>query len=938
MVDKTTTEFIIRTKLHRPPIHPHFISRPHLFERLENHRQRPLTLVSAPAGYGKSTLVSSWLEIADCPGGWISLDYGDNDLGTFVSYLIAAVQSMFPDACRKTLSFVNAMSLPSLSFLASSLVNDLDLIEQPFILVLDDFHLIKDESVLDLIKPLLHHPPRAMHLVLIGRRDPTLPIPKLRAKNLLTEIRTQDLLFNDMEIKKLLTQMLGFQVDSATAAALAKKTEGWVTGLVLAAFSMRNQGSLDPVLLEPQVDSQYVMEYLFTEVFSKQPPQMIQYLLATAILDRFCGPLCEAVCLPGTDPDPSTNKINGWDFIAWLKKKNLFLIHLDPQNRWFRYHHLFQRLLHNQLMRHRRAGEIKSLHTRASAWYFDNDLIEEGLQHALAAGDAKTASSVVARLGPQLMDEQNWQRLERWLRLLPRDQVEQDPELFLLETWLYHLRHDYSNQLASQKMIEALAAFSPPNPSFSSKHIQGQLDALRGIRLYNDADGQNALTHLQRACENIPDSLKRVQQLARIYLLGAYQMMGDFAAGLAGYLETMKRLTSKDRSYHSAYLTSLCSAYWINADLYAMRQTAESALMVARHHQLPDTVPYVLYFQGIFHYQRNELKTAEEKLIEVVDSFGAKSPMNYAHSAFALAFCYQAQGKNAKARKISKAIIAYTVESNNADILQFARAFEAELALRQGSIAKASRLARSLNAFVLLPMHKFYFPQLTLIKILLAEGTIDSKQRAADLLDESLDFMRSIHNKRFQIDLLALRSLLFDWQHDEPEAIKALTESLTIAEPAGFIRPFVELGSPMVDLLKRLHKQKIAVNYIESILTAFRAEEQIDVLDATGHESKSPPRPSPHSNSDFRIRNSTFQTSPSPSYSAHQPLAEPLTNRELDVLVLLAQRLSNKEIADNLFISTRTVKAHLQNIYGKLNVNRRREAIEKAKKIGVLSI
>ncbi len=938
MVGKATTESIIRTKLHRPPVSPNFISRPHLLESLGNYRQRPLTLVSAPAGYGKSTLVSSWLEAADCPGGWVSLDDGDNDLSMFVSYLIAAVRSMFPDACRKTLSIVNATSLPSLSFLASSLVNDLDLIEQPFILVLDDFHLIKDESVLDLINPLLHHPPRAMHLVLIGRRDPTLPIHTLRAKNLLTEIRTQDLLFNEMEIKKLLTQMLGYPVDSAKAAALAKKTEGWVTGLILAAISMRNQGSLDPVLLEPQVDSQYVMEYLFTEVLSKQPPQMTQYLIETAILDRFCGPLCEAMCLPGTDPDPSTYRINGWDFIAWLKEKNLFLIPLDPQNRWFRYHHLFQRLLYNQLKRHRGAGEIKSLHSRASAWYFENDLIEEGLQHALAAGDDKTASGVVARLGPQLMDEQNWQRLERWLRLLPRDQVEQDPELLLLETWLYHLRHDYSNQMASHKKIKALAASKPPNPLFSARHIQGQLDALQGMRHYNAADGQNALTHFQRACEKIPDSLKRVQQLARIYLLGAYQMVGDFAAGLAGYMETIRGLTSKDRSYHSAYLTSLCSAYWIDADLHAMRQTAESALMVARHHHLPDTIPYVLYFQGIFHYHRNELKKAEEKLTEVVESYNVKSPMNYAHSAFALALCYQARGKAAEAANISKAIISHAVENNNADMLQIARAFDAELALRQGRIAKASRLAKSLGTLKPQPIHKFYFPQLTLIKILLAEGTMDSRQQAADLLDQSLNFMRSVHNRRFQIDLLALQSLLFDSQHEEPAALKALTESLTIAQPAGFFRPFVEMGPPMTDLLKRLQQQNVAVDYIERILSAFADDEHKMTPNTTDDESSSPLHrfSASHSNSDFRIQNFTFQTSPSPGQPAHQPLVEPLTSRELDVLDFLAQRLSTKEIAEKLFVSTTTVNTHLRNIYGKLNVNKRREAVEKAKKIGVL--
>ncbi len=453
------------------------------------------------------------------------------------------------------------------------------------------------------------------------------------------------------------------------------------------------------------------------------------------------------------------------------------------------------------------------------------------------------------------------------------------------------------------------------------------------------ADGQSAFTYLRRACENIPNHLKRLRLIAHIYQLGAYQMVGDFAAGLSNYKETVRRLTSQDKSYHSDYLTSLSSAYWIDADLYAMRQTAEGALIAAKRHHLPDTVPYVLYFQGIFHYQRNELKIAKEKLTEVVESFDVKSPMNYAHSAFALALCYQAQGKTAKAKKISKTTIAQAVESNNADMLQVAQAFEAELALRQGRIAKASQLARRLDTLILQPTHRFYLPQLTLIKILLAEGTMDSRQQAAVLLDRSLTFFRSINNKRFQIDLLALQSLLFDSQKDEPAALKALTESLTIAEPAGFIRPFVELGPPMADLLKRLHKQSIAVGYIESILAAFRDDEHRTLPDATNDKSPSPHHPisqSP-SNSDFRIPNSTFQNSPSPRPAISQPLVEPLTNRELDVLDLLAQRRSTKEIAEKLFVSTTTVNTHLRNIYGKLNVNKRREAVEKAETLGILT-
>jgi LuxR family maltose regulon positive regulatory protein len=253
---------------------------------------------------------------------------------------------------------------------------------------------------------------------MVGRRDPALPIFALRAKGQVTEIRTQELRFTKAETAEFLEQFAGIEINPSTAGALEEKIEGWVTGLRLAALSMRHRGNLDPSLLEPQVDAQYVMEYLFNEVFSRQPPEVSQYLLGTAILDRFCGPLCEAVCVPAAEP--FTCEFGGWEFVAWLKKENLFLISLDAQNRWFRYHHLFRKLLVNQLNRRCGAEEIKALHAQASAWFFENDLIEESLRHTLAAGDAETAGSLVARFGHQLMNNQQWVRLERCLHLLPR--------------------------------------------------------------------------------------------------------------------------------------------------------------------------------------------------------------------------------------------------------------------------------------------------------------------------------------------------------------------------------------------------------------------------------------------------------------------------------------------------------------------------------------
>jgi len=333
------TDPIIAGKLHRPPVDRDHVHRPRLLEQLDLHRRRPLTLVSAPAGYGKSVLISSWLESCDISSAWLSLDKNDSNLRLFISYFIAAVETLFPGTCRNTQNMLNVPDLPPMPALTSSLLNELGRIERAFILVLDDYSLIKETAVHNLLSDMLKYPPQSLHLVIIGRKDPPLPISTLRARSIVTEIRARDLCFTLAETATFLNQLLGIQVDSATAAALEKKTEGWVTGLRLAVLSMQHRGNIDPKLLEVQVDAQYVMEYLFNEVFSHQPPEVSQYLLGTAILDRFCGPLCEAVCAPGAKP--FTCEIGGWEFIAWLKKENMFLIPLDAENRWFRFHHLF---------------------------------------------------------------------------------------------------------------------------------------------------------------------------------------------------------------------------------------------------------------------------------------------------------------------------------------------------------------------------------------------------------------------------------------------------------------------------------------------------------------------------------------------------------------------------------------------------------------------
>ena len=416
MTEKSPNIDIIRTKLYRPPVTKDLVPRSHLLERLEYCRQRPLTLISAPAGYGKSTLASSWLEASDCPGAWVSLDEDENDLRLFLTYLVAAIQMLFPEAGQQIQALLNATELPPGKVLAHTLLNDLTQIEEPFILVLDDYHRIHEEAVHDLLEELLHHPPHSLHLVLITRRDPQLSLPALRAKGQVTEIRLQDLRFSTEETAVFLQRVLDMSLDDQTAEILGKKTEGWVTGLRLAALSLHHRSDGDRLLAELPEDNRYVEEYLVLEVFSQQPAAIQQYLLSTAILDRFCAPLCEAVC-PGAEP--KVCELSGEEFLTRLEQTNLFVISLDSQQQWFRYHHLFRKFLNYRVQELYSPDEMATFHTLASAWFAEQGLIDEALHHALKADDIPAAARLVAHHRHDLINREQWPRLERWLDLLP---------------------------------------------------------------------------------------------------------------------------------------------------------------------------------------------------------------------------------------------------------------------------------------------------------------------------------------------------------------------------------------------------------------------------------------------------------------------------------------------------------------------------------------
>ncbi len=905
MAHKKNKTPILRTKLHRPDIVKDLVPRTRLTERLEDQYQCALTLISAPAGYGKSTLVSSWLETCNCARAWLSLDEDDSDLSVFFNYFLAAVRTQVPRSCSQTLSLLNAPELPPLTLLTRSLFNDLSEIRKPIILVLDDYGYIHNPDIDDLLNRLLQHTLPNLHIVILTRRDPPLSLNTLRAQGKMKEIRQSDLRFTSSEISAFLEKTVNISIGELGLSLLQEKTEGWAAGLRLLSIALHNRNDADEFLREMKGDTRHIRDYLVAEVLSRQQPEVRACLLKTSILNRFCAPLVDALCV---------QEIEGDAFIQKLEECNMFSIPLDDQHEWFRYHHLFQELLKRTLDRRYNPDEIVALHKRAGTWFEENGMIEDAYHHAMIGGDSEVAGKLVARHRHELMNSEEWHRLRNLLNLLPRNVIENNSELLILDAWILW------NQMRISEMAEVLDRLESrlttmSTESATTREILAEVDILRSVQYYLllPVDRSRALVHAKRALQDKVLQHPSTRGFATIMLGYANQLVGNNKEAFRVVFEELKHWMAQKNTQYTKLLIALGFMYWMEADLANMKQAGNQVAELGSELHLPESTEIGRYFLGIRHYLLNDLAEAEQSLNGIVSNIGNNvNFFNCVHSSFVLSLTLQAQGYSDKARKPALLLAEYALNTGNIPLFHIANAFQAELALRQGNISKAIHWAKNYEPEPFGTAHRFYVPQLTLARILLAQDTTESRQQAADLLSRLNDFYESIHNKYCLINVLALQAMLYNVLGDKPAALEKLTKALTLAEPGGFIRNFLDLGPEMANLLSRLARQNVAKGYIRQILDAFRKEGTGAVEGVTD---------------DRTVHLSSLN---------NEPFVEPLSNRELEILTLLAQRLTNKEIAEKLFISHETVKKHTINIYEKLYVNSRREAVAKATSMGIL--
>lgn len=901
--NRPETDFsILQTKLHRPAAPLHLVPRTCLHEKLDAGRVQPLILVSAPAGYGKSILISSWLETNDYLSGWLSLDKGDSNLHQFLSYFLAEIQSAFPNACENTLSMLSAPQFPSLRTLAGSLANELDEIKQPCILVLDDYHQIDTSSPVNkLLNLLLKYPPISLHLVIVTRRDPPLQLLKLRAQGQITEFRMADLSFTLQETRELLEQSVEFTASDEALTNLQHEMEGWVVGLQLITLTLCHIGDPNQFLINLQGGQQQTQEYLIKEVLDRQSPSMHDWLLKTTILDRFCASLCDAVC--SAELGNEKPEIEGDKFIKKVFYSNLFAIPQDVRGEWFRYHHLFQQMLQLELAKDMSAGEIAGLHLRASEWFESRGLIDEAIQHALKANEGAGAAEIIEQHYQSELNQHRWYIVERWLTMLPLEIIEQKPRLLLAQMWgLYNKHH----MLEIPPLIEQVESILVNEAA--DEDILGELNFYRGFMLtmfHGDAEG--ALIEFEQARKRFSESQARIIECElEIVDAIAHQMAGKGALSIQSLNQRIHAIGASKGLLLSRLVAAPVFSLLLSGNLKEVIPAAQHFTSVCKNTELTNSEGSSLYLRASADLQSYHLDEALHGFQSAVQKRDILHRRIAIDSQVGLVLTNQALQRSDDASTAIKQLMMYALDTGEPEHIAVAQSCQARLSLLQGDDKPAIEWARSFDVEAHAPSMFMWLevPVITYLRVLISTDSQENLQQASESLVTLYKSVEVVHNTYQMIQIQVLQCVALKKLERVDEALDVLQQVVKLAQPGGWVRPFVELGLPMVELLSRFTEKKGSTEYLRCVLDhcLTSAEQQVDsAVDK------------PHATSDNNIL-----------------ILEQLTKREYEALELLAQRLQNKEIAARLFISPETVKYHLKNLYQKLYVSNRRDAVLKA--------
>jgi ATP/maltotriose-dependent transcriptional regulator MalT len=878
---------ILATKLYLPPLRPNVVSRPRLLERLNGGLYRKLTLISAPAGFGKTTLLSAWVDSLDRQVTWLSLDEGDSDPARFLTYLVAALQTIAPTIGAGVLGVLQSSQPPPIGSMLTALLNEITTIQDHFILVLDDYHVLDAKPIDDALSYLVEHQPPQMHLVIATREDPQLPLARLRARDQLTELRATDLRFTHAEAAAFLNQVMGLGLSPEGITRLARRTEGWIAGLQLAALSMQGQKDTTGFIRSFTGSHQFVLDYLLEEVLGQQDARVQTFLLRTSILDRMSGSLCDAVVL-----DPAAA---GQAMLEYLERANLFIVPLDHERRWYRYHHLFAELLRQRLQAttvSSRGDErtlIAELHRRASQWYEDHGLELEAFHHAVAANDVERAARLVEGKGMPLYFRGAVAPVLNWLESLPTTELDARPSLWVM--YASAVLFVGQNTAVEQKLQAAEAALQEAEPDDKTRDLIGWIASMRATLAVIQYDVDTIIAQSRRALEYLHPNNLPVRTAATWTLGYAYQLQGDRAAASRAYSEIIAIGKSfGDSIYTIAATLSLGQVQETNNQLSLAAKSYRRVLQLLGDPPLPLASEAHLGLARIL-YQWNDLEAAQQHGQQCIQLARQVESMDtFASYAVLLARLKLVRGDVDGAAAVLDEAEAFVRQHHFDHRMPDVAAAQVLLLLRQGSLSAAAELAQT------------YQLPLSQARVHLAQG---SPSTALVVLSP---WRLQVEAKGWQderLKVMALEALALQAQGDKDQAVHLICDALSLAAPGGFIRLFVDEGRPMAHLLSQGAALGRMPDYLGKVLSVCKAEE---------HKSE------------------VTSSLPPPA----QPLIEPLSRRELEVLQLIAQGLSNQEMSERLVLALETVKGHNKKIFGKLQVQRRTEAVARARELGLL--
>ena len=901
---------LLETKLNVPKLRRSPVARQRLSDRLrQGAAESKLTLVSAPAGFGKTTLLAEWLALSSERSiAWLSLDEGDSEPASFWTYLITALQTVAPGIGANALSTLQEPQPPPIETALATLLNELSAVPNGIVLVLDDYHLVEAHDIHVGMAFLLEHLPPRVHVVIATRADPALPLSRMRARGELVEIRASDLRFTPDEAAAYLMDVMGLDLSAADVAALEGRTEGWIAALQLAGLSMQGRDDVAGFIAGFAGDDRYIVDYLVEEVLHRQPEEVRSFLQQTSILARMSGPLCDAV----------TGQVGSRATLEALERGNLFLVPLDDRRQWYRYHHLFADVLQARLL-DEQADHAAELHRRATDWYEQNGERAEAIRHALAGGDVARAADLIELAIPATRQARQEATLRRWLEALPDELIRVRPVLsnafagsILVrgeiegvearlqdaERWLDAAAEPTGREGRPSAMVVVNEAAFRSLPSAIAIHRAGQ------ARILGDVAG--TMAHARRTLDLVGEDEHLARGAASALLGLSYWTGGDLASAQDWYVNAMASLEK------AGYLPDVIGCALTMADIHmaqgrlhdAMR-TYERGLQVSIAGGLPvprGTADMHVGISGLFR-ERNDLEAASRHLQtsrELGETNGL--PQNPYRLRVAAARIRQAEGDLDGALELLSEAERLFIADFSPNVRPVA-AIKARACIAGGKLSEASAWVREhglSTADDLTYLHEF--EHVTLAKLVLAQGT---RERADHTIREVLEFLARLlaaaesgDRTGSIIDILVVQALAHHAFGDATAAVASLARAIDLAEPEGYVRVFLDEGPPMAALLKLAAKQQNAPSYVRRLLAAGKDE---------GHTP------------------------------VDQPLIEPLSERELDVLRLLESDLDGPDIARELTVSLATVRTHTRNIYAKLGVNSRRAAVRRAAELGLLS-